>query len=406
MNFAYGVIAIVGVLAAIILGLIADSPDDIVEPRIIPVEEISVNSYIMPKTVTVGDVLLIEVEFRDDDKNIVDHVNYDISATQDGDTILLESGSHRHPGKQPIHETIELGESQLEIQVILQGLGHGDEISGPKGTITTMTVVPEPESESTPLTSTVPAPPETLTVEVPEGSGAPGCDATDECFIPYSLQVKVGDTVIWNNVDTAAHTVTSGNISDGVDGIFDSSLFMSGTTFEFTFDEAGEYPYFCMVHPWMTGEVVVNEIIEMVVISEPTAVVEPEAIDVVEIEETITISESPPLTEPEPEPEAKTLPMALTVLIPQGVGVPGCEETNECYLPHEVSVAVGATVTWSNDDTAVHTVTSGKKVIHDGLFDSSIFMSGKTFEFTFDDTGDYDYFCMVHPWMTGIVHVS
>ncbi len=406
MNFAYGVIAIVGVLAAIILGLIADSPDDIVEPRIIPVEEISVNSYIMPKTVTVGDVLLIEVEFRDDDKNIVDHVNYDISATQDGDTILLESGSHRHPGKHPIHETIELGESQLEIQVILQGLGHGDEISGPKGTITTMTVVPEPESESTPLTSTVPAPPVTHTVEVPEGSGAPGCDATDECFVPYSLQVRVGDTVIWNNVDTAAHTVTSGNISDGVDGVFDSSLFMSGTTFEFTFDEAGEYPYFCMVHPWMTGEVVVNEIKEMLVVLEPTAVIEPEATDVVEIEETITISESPPLTEPEPEREAETLPMTLTVSIPEGVGVLGCEETNECYSPYELSVAVGATVTWSNDDVAVHTVTSGKKVIHDGLFDSSIFMSGTTFEFTFDDVGDYDYFCLVHPWMTGIVHVS
>jgi len=142
----------------------------------------------------------------------------------------------------------------------------------------------------------------------------------------------------------------------------------------------------------------------MVVVSEPTAVVEAEAIDVVEIEETITISESPPLTEP--EPEAETLPMALTVLIPEGVGVPGCEETKECYLPHEVSVAVGATVTWSNDDTAVHTVTSGKKVIHDELFDSSIFMSGTTFEFTFDEAGEYPYFCMVHPWMTGIVHVS
>jgi len=345
MNFAYGVIAIVGVLAAIILGLIADSPDDIVQPRVISVEE----------------------------KPTVCTLQWDPMCGVDGETY----------GNLCM---LDAADVKLDYQgecVIAQS---------------------EPEPESDPLTTAVPAPPQTLTVEVPEGSGAPGCDATDECFVPYSLQVRVGDTVIWNNVDTAAHTVTSGNISDGVDGVFDSSLFMSGTTFEFTFDEAGEYPYFCMVHPWMTGEVVVNEIIEMVVVSEPTAVVEPEAIDVVEIEETITISEFPPLTEP--EPEAKTLPMALTVLIPEGVGVPGCEETNECYSPYEVSVAVGATVTWSNDDTAVHTVTSGKKVIHDGLFDSSIFMSGTTFEFTFDDTGDYDYFCMVHPWMTGIVHVS
>ncbi len=142
MNFAYGVIAIVGVLAAIILGLIAASPDDIVQPRIIPVEEISVNSYIMPETATVGDSLLIEVEFRDDDKNIVDHVNYDISVTQDGDTILSEPSSHRHPGKHPVHETTLLGESPVEIQVTIQGLGHGDDITEPKGIESSITIEP------------------------------------------------------------------------------------------------------------------------------------------------------------------------------------------------------------------------------------------------------------------------
>ncbi len=46
--------------------------------------------------------------------------------------------------------------------------------------------------------------------------------------------------------------------------------------------------------------------------------------------------------------------MALTILIPQGVGVLGCETTLECYLPYEVTVAVGATVTWSNDDVSIH----------------------------------------------------
>jgi plastocyanin len=40
------------------------------------------------------------------------------------------------------------------------------------------------------------------------------------------------------------------------------------------------------------------------------------------------------------------------------------------------------------------------------MFDSSLFMAGSTFEFTFDDAGTYDYFCMVHPWMTGIINVS
>ena len=82
------------------------------------------------------------------------------------------------------------------------------------------------------------------------------------------------------------------------------------------------------------------------------------------------------------------------------------KKTNECYLPYELSVAVGTTVTWSNDDLAAHTVTSGNFPEDDGLFDSSVFMSGDTFEFTFSDVGTFDYYCFVHPWMAGIVNVS
>ncbi len=96
------------------------------------------------------------------------------------------------------------------------------------------------------------------TISVPHGSSVPGCDETNECFIPAEVTVNVGDTVTWSNDDSAAHTVTSGTPSDGPDGKFDSSLFMAGTTFSYTFDKAGEYNYFCMVHPWMTGKVQVN----------------------------------------------------------------------------------------------------------------------------------------------------
>lgn len=95
--------------------------------------------------------------------------------------------------------------------------------------------------------------PEIIEVNIPEGSGVPGCEETNECYIPYEIVIGVGGQVIWNNVDTAAHTVTSGNPADGADGKFDSSIFMSGTTFSNTFDEVGEYEYFCMVHPWMNG---------------------------------------------------------------------------------------------------------------------------------------------------------
>lgn len=98
------------------------------------------------------------------------------------------------------------------------------------------------------------------TVSAPAGSALPGCEQTDQCFIPSTILVVVGDTVTWVNDDTAAHTVTSGTNPDGPDGKFDSSLFMAGAKFSHTFDAAGVYPYICMVHPWMVGTVVVANI--------------------------------------------------------------------------------------------------------------------------------------------------
>ena len=108
----------------------------------------------------------------------------------------------------------------------------------------------------------------------------------------------------------------------------------------------------------------------------------------------------------EQTPESESLPLTAIVSIPPGAAVPGCEDTNECYLPYEINVAIGATVSWSNDDSAAHTVTSGTATGITDEFDSSLFMAGDVFEFTFDETGTYDYFCMVHPWMTGIVNVN
>jgi len=107
-------------------------------------------------------------------------------------------------------------------------------------------------------------------VSVPEGSGVPGCEETDECWFPSVVTVAVGDTVTWSNDDTAAHTVTSGTAADGPDGAFDSSLFMAGASFEATFDEAGTFVYFCMVHPWMVGTVIVGEAMAEEVMVEET----------------------------------------------------------------------------------------------------------------------------------------
>ena len=98
----------------------------------------------------------------------------------------------------------------------------------------------------------------TASVSVPQGTSVPGCEATNECYIPYEVTVDVGGVVTWSNDDSAAHTVTAGSAADGPSGVFDSSLFMAGTTFEHEFEETGEFPYFCMVHPWMEGIVTVQ----------------------------------------------------------------------------------------------------------------------------------------------------
>lgn len=91
------------------------------------------------------------------------------------------------------------------------------------------------------------------------GSSTPGCETTNSCFEPYETIIDVGGEVTWHNEDTAAHTVTSGDIKgEGPDGIFDSSLLGPGKTFSHTFTEAGTFKYFCMVHPWMAGVVTVQ----------------------------------------------------------------------------------------------------------------------------------------------------
>jgi plastocyanin len=96
------------------------------------------------------------------------------------------------------------------------------------------------------------------TVIMPEGVGVPGCDETSECYIPSSLIVGTGTTVIWVNNDTAAHLATSGTPAGGPDGVFDSGMIMAGSTFEHEFTDSGEFQYYCLVHPWMIGTVTVE----------------------------------------------------------------------------------------------------------------------------------------------------
>jgi len=116
------------------------------------------------------------------------------------------------------------------------------------------------------------------------------------------------------------------------------------------------------------------------------------------------------------DPVMRPLVAAATeaqVMLGIGSGVPGCEETDECYIPHTVTLAAGGTVTWINDD-AGHTVTAGDIVEDPGSvgtafpngFDSGFFLAGNSYAHTFEEAGEYPYYCMVHPWMKGVVIVQ
>ncbi|MCA9827022.1 MAG: multicopper oxidase domain-containing protein [Nitrosopumilus sp.] len=74
------------------------------------------------------------------------------------------------------------------------------------------------------------------------------------------------------------------------------------------------------------------------------------------------------------------------------------KSSNKSYYPKVTQIKTGDTVTWTNKDISVHTVTS-----NDELFDSGMMMPGDSFEQTFDEIGLYEYYCMLHPWMTGTV---
>ena len=92
----------------------------------------------------------------------------------------------------------------------------------------------------------------------------PGCEETDECYTPSEVTVDVGEKIIMTNTDPAGiHTFTSYTLEDDfptASGIFDSSMLMGeNLTFEWTADTEGEVPYYCILHAWMRGIIVVQE---------------------------------------------------------------------------------------------------------------------------------------------------
>ena len=109
----------------------------------------------------------------------------------------------------------------------------------------------------------------------------------------------------------------------------------------------------------------------------------------------------------------------FTISIPYGAFNPELNTPAEVwYDPPELTINVGDTITWINDDREGHTVTSGdgagrfdwmgsKKLGEpDGIFDSNRFMPEESWSYTFEDIGLFNYFCIIHPWMEGRISVE
>jgi len=140
-------------------------------------------------------------------------------------------------------------------------------------------VIEETEHEPEPEPEVPPPTPTGTDVIIGLGTAVPGCEETNSCFSPSTFSIDSGEYVVWYNADSAAHTVTSGVASDvkSVGAVFDSGLFLAGSTFSVSLDESGTYPYLCMVHPWMLGTIIVEDTEpEPEVIEEPEPEVIPE----------------------------------------------------------------------------------------------------------------------------------
>lgn len=95
------------------------------------------------------------------------------------------------------------------------------------------------------------------TILISQDATVPGCETISSCFEPYEMKISTGDLVQWKNPTDSAHTVTSGTPS-GLDGYFDSFM-NGGDSFSHVFSSPGKYLYYCMIHPWMTGMVLVSD---------------------------------------------------------------------------------------------------------------------------------------------------
>ena len=94
------------------------------------------------------------------------------------------------------------------------------------------------------------------------------------------------------------------------------------------------------------------------------------------------------------------------IIMPTKVSRPGCDIEDICYIPSTIVIEKGESVTWLNEDSSFHSVTSGFYGEPTELFDSGYLDPYEYYTLSFDEYGTYDYFCTLHPWMKAQVIVE
>ncbi|NOJ26811.1 MAG: hypothetical protein DA330_02220 [Nitrososphaera sp.] len=226
------------------------------------------------------------------------------------------------------------------------------------------------------LAATAPPPPPpaaagVTTITILAGAATQGNPDYD----PDDAQVPIGNKVVWVNADTAPHTATSGTgPEDASSGsLFDTSIINGGdksAEIELKDVKVGDViPYYCFVHPYMVSQ-----------------------LTIVEAGAAGSTNQSP---------------IEAAITIPPGASIQG----NKPYDPAEFEIKKGNTFLVINTDTAPHTVTSGTGSDDPNsgtAFDTGIMMEGDRIEVSTVNlnVGDYDYYCVVHPYMKGKFKVT
>ena len=184
----------------------------------------------------------------------------------------------------------------------------------------------------------------------------------DRVFRPRNVTIAAGGSVTWRNDDDREHTATaSGNG-------FDTGVLSPGESARESFPNPGTFAFLCVIHPEMTGTVTVTG---------SGGGAPPPA--------TPTPTPTPKADDPEPNPDSTV----------NGIVVRDFE-----FAPVELTVDMGARVTFSNTGAAGHTVTAA-----DGSFDSGLITPGASWDQPFATPGTFAFICTFHPQMAGTIRV-